>query len=109
RQPLDGYSHTLILFFICMEMMKRLLLIVFMLSCCGLSVSAQDLFYRKNLANIKVDNLSQDQVLRFQQQIKTSNMSEYEIANYLRSKGLSREEIDKLKKRMGGLGNSQAS
>lgn len=89
-----------------MEIGNHKWLLIVVLTVLSLSVQAQDLFYRKNLANIKVDNLSQDQVLRFQQQVQTSSMSEQEIANYLRAKGLSREEIEKLKKRMGGLSGS---
>ncbi len=89
-----------------MEISKRIWLLVVFIAAMGSPAAAQDLFYRKNLANIKVDNLSQDQVLRFQQQVQTSSMSEQEIANYLRAKGLSREEIEKLKKRMGGLSGS---
>jgi protein involved in polysaccharide export with SLBB domain len=88
-----------------MEMTKRLLLLTLITLGMAYSASAQDLFYRKNLANIRVDNLSQDQVLKFQQQIQSSNMSEQEVASYLYSKGLSREEVAKLKKRMGGLTN----
>lgn len=83
--------------------MKKLLLLSFLVLSSSMLVKGQDFFYRKNLANIRVDNLSQDQVIRFQRQIQQSNMSEQEVANYLVSKGLSRDEIAKLKKRMGSL------
>lgn len=83
--------------------MKRLVLVCLLIAGVSLEASSQDLFYRKNLANIKVDNLSQEQVIKFQQQIQGANMSEQEVANYLYGKGLSREEVAKLKKRMGGL------
>ena len=86
-----------------MEITKRLALACLILLLTGLNAWSQDLFYRKNLANVKVDNLSQEQVLRFQQQIQGAKMSEQEVANYLYSKGLSREEVAKLKKRAGGL------
>jgi protein involved in polysaccharide export with SLBB domain len=86
-----------------MEVMKKLLLITFLVLGGSSLGQAQDFFYRKNLANIRVDNLSQDQVIRFQRQVQQSNMSEQEVANYLVSKGLSRDEINKLKKRMGSL------
>lgn len=89
--------------------MKRVVLLVCLVLGAVLPLEAQDLFYRKNLANIRVDNLSQDQVIKFQQQIQTSNMSGQEMEAYLRSKGLSREEIAKLKGRMGGLGNTDAA
>jgi protein involved in polysaccharide export with SLBB domain len=86
-----------------MEVMKKLLLITFLVLGGSSLGQAQDFFYRKNLANIRVDNLSHDQVIRFQRQVQQSNMSEQEVANYLVSKGLSRDEINKLKKRMGSL------
>ncbi len=86
-----------------MEITKRLALACCIVLLTGLNAWSQDLFYRKNLANVKVDNLSQEQVLKFQQQIQGAKMSEQEVANYLYSKGLSREEVAKLKKRAGGL------
>jgi protein involved in polysaccharide export with SLBB domain len=92
-----------------MEVMKKVVLLAFLVLGTGAQLLAQDLFYRKNLANVRVDNLSQDQVIRFQQQIQGSNMSGQEMETYLRSKGLSREEIAKLKKRMGTLGNTDAA
>lgn len=87
--------------------MKRLVLLCLFVAGVGLEARSQDLFYRKNLANIKVDNLSQEQVIRFQQQIQGSSMSEQDVANYLYGKGLSREEVAKLKKRMGGLSGKE--
>lgn len=86
-----------------MEIVKKLLLVSLFLFMGIDAVEAQDFFYRKNLANIRVDNLSQDQVIKFQRQVQQSNMSEQEVANYLVGKGLSRDEITKLKKRMGSL------
>jgi cellobiose-specific phosphotransferase system component IIB len=50
--------------------MKKLLLLSFLVLSSSMLVKGQDFFYRKNLANIRVDNLSQDQVLRFQRQIQ---------------------------------------
>lgn len=89
--------------------MKKVVLLTFLVLGIGSSLMAQDLFYRKNLANVRVDNLSQEQVIKFQRQIQGSNMSGQEMESYLRSKGLSREEIAKLKKRMGTLGNTDAA
>ena len=86
-----------------MEIVKKLLLLILFLFVGIGAVEAQDFFYRKNLANIRVDNLTQDQVIRFQRQVQQSNMSEQEVANYLIGKGLSRDEVAKLKKRMGSL------
>jgi protein involved in polysaccharide export with SLBB domain len=93
-----------------MEMTKRLLLlIIFSFGLIVPSLQAQDLFYRKNLANVRIDNLSQEQVIKFQRQVESSNMSSQEMEAYLRSKGLSREEITKLKKKMGRIGNTASA
>lgn len=105
---MDGYPYFSTIVFIRMEITKRLLLLI-VLSGMFTAATAQDLFYRKNLANVRIDNLSQDQVLRFQQQVQSSNMSSQEMEAYLRSKGLSREEIAKLKKKMGRIGNTASA
>lgn len=69
---------------------------------------AQDFFYRKSLTNLKIDQLSQDQVISFQRYVQSKGMSETEASNYLLQKGLSRAEVDKLRKRAGGLSNASA-
>lgn len=106
---MDGFTNFSSNFFINMDTIKRLLLVAIIFLTLSGGVSAQDLFYRKNLANVKIDNLSQDQVLKFQQQVQGSNMSGQEMEAYLRSKGLSREEIAKLKKKMGRMGNTTSA
>ncbi|NBV04831.1 MAG: hypothetical protein EBS08_04100, partial [Cytophagia bacterium] len=69
---------------------------------------AQDFFYRKSLTNLRIDQLSQDQVISFQRYVQAKGMSETEASNYLLQKGLSRAEVDKLRKRSGGLSNTSA-
>jgi protein involved in polysaccharide export with SLBB domain len=62
---------------------------------------AQEPFYRMNLANFRVDNLNQEQVSLFQQQMSSSRMNDQEMVRYLMSKGMTFEEINKLRSRMG--------
>ncbi len=69
---------------------------------------AQDFFYRKSLTNLRIDQLSQDQVISFQRYVQSKGMSETDASNYLLQKGLSRAEVDKLRKRSGGLSNTSA-
>lgn len=69
-------------------------------------LQAQDFFYRKSLTNLRIDQLSQDQVISFQRYVQAKGMSETDASNYLLQKGLSRTEIDKLRKRAGGLSNT---
>jgi protein involved in polysaccharide export with SLBB domain len=88
-----------------MEILKRWILLVVLLLLAGGATQAQELFYKKNLANIKVDQLTDEQVLRFRQQIETSNMSEKDLIRYFSGKGLSPQEINKLKARLGGFNN----
>ena len=67
---------------------------------------AQDFFYRKSLTNLRIDQLTQDQVISFQRYVQAKGMSETDASNYLLQKGLSRAEVDKLRKRAGGLSNA---
>jgi protein involved in polysaccharide export with SLBB domain len=84
-----------------MEIIRRnIILFVFLICAVGTSF-AQDPFYRKNLANFRVDNLNQNQLSLFQQQISSSKMNDQEMVSYLASKGMSFEEINKLRARMG--------
>jgi protein involved in polysaccharide export with SLBB domain len=66
----------------------------------GISASAQEPFYRKSLTNFKVENLSPDQLSTFQQQLSQSKMTEQEMVKYLLSKGMSIDEISKLRFRI---------
>jgi protein involved in polysaccharide export with SLBB domain len=85
-----------------MEILKRWALFTAFLMLVGRGASAQEQFYKKNLANIKVEQLSDDQVLRFRQQIESGKMTEKDLIRYFTGKGLSPQEISKLKARMGG-------
>ncbi|MDD4374299.1 MAG: SLBB domain-containing protein [Bacteroidales bacterium] len=64
------------------------------------STEAQELFYRKNLANIDVQQLSQQDINRFSSRVSQANMSEAEVMSYLMQKGLSRSEIASLLQKM---------
>ncbi len=79
--------------------MKAKYIIIFLLLV-GFSTQAQELFHRKNLANIDVNKLSSQDLNRFQRQIASTNMTELEIMSYLMEKGLSRTEIASLMRRM---------
>ncbi len=89
-----------------MESLKRWALLTAFLVLVGGGVSAQEQFYKKNLANIKVDQLSDEQVLKFRQQIESGKMSEKDLIRYFSGKGLSPQEINKLKARMGAVGGN---
>ena len=84
-----------------MEIVRRILLLLVLLVSLVMPTLAQEPFYRKNLANFRVDNLNQDQVSLFQQQMSSSRMNDQEMVRYLMSKGMTYEEINKLRSRMG--------
>lgn len=84
-----------------MEIVRRILVSLVLVISIVAPTLAQEPFYRKNLANFKVDNLNQDQVSLFQQQISSSRMNDQEMVRYLMSKGMTFEEINKLRAKMG--------
>ena len=84
-----------------MEIVRRILISIVLVISIVAPSFAQEPFYRKNLANFKVDNLNPDQVNLFQQQISSSRMNDQEMVRYLMSKGMTFEEINKLRARMG--------
>ncbi len=79
---------------------KRIKYLIIWLLFVGMSVQGQELFYRKNLANIDIEKLTKQDLSRFQRQAAAVNMSESEVISYLMDKGLSRNEISSLLKRM---------
>lgn len=76
------------------------LIAILMLSFFAINAIAQEPFYRKNLTNFKSDALNQNQILQLQQQVSTSKMTELELTTYLLGKGMTLDEINKLKLRM---------
>lgn len=82
-----------------MEIARAKYLIIWLLFA-GLAVQGQELFYRKNLANIDVSKLSQQEINRFQTRIASSNMTEGDVISYLMEKGLSRSDVSSLLKRI---------
>ena len=92
-----------------MEIVRRILLLLVLLVSFVMPTLAQEPFYRKNLANFRVDNLNQEQVSLFQQQMSSSRMNDQEMVRYLMSKGMTFEEINKLRSRMGRGATSSKS
>ena len=76
------------------------LIAILMLSFFAINAIAQEPFYRKNLTNFKSDALNQNQILQLQQQVSTSKMTELELTTYLLGKGMTLDEINKLRLRM---------
>lgn len=83
-----------------MELIRRIYLTFCIMTLMVISATAQEPFYRKSLTNFKVENLSPDQLSSFQQQLSQSKMTEQEMVKYLLSKGMSLDEISKLRLRI---------
>jgi protein involved in polysaccharide export with SLBB domain len=82
-----------------MEMIRSKWLLIFFLFA-GFAMQGQELFYRKNLADIDIEKLSPSELSRFQKQMASTNMSERELSRYLMEKGLSRSDISKLMRQL---------
>lgn len=83
-----------------MEITKKVFFLFLFLIMLVSGLQAQELFYRKNLANIDVEKLTSQDISRFRQRASDANMTEGEVMSYLLDKGLSRTEVARLLQRM---------
>lgn len=83
-----------------MEIIRKVFLLLCLLVISTTAMQAQELFYRKNLANIDVEKLTQQDIYRFQRRVAAANMSEADVITYLMDKGLSRNEVASLLQKM---------
>ncbi|MFZ9154914.1 MAG: SLBB domain-containing protein [Schleiferiaceae bacterium] len=61
---------------------------------------AQNVFARKSLTSVSVDQLGEDEILLFKQNFENKNMTPNEALNQLKAKGMKEEELRKLKNRL---------
>lgn len=82
--------------------MKKLF---FILLCIGFlsPVWSQDFFFSKNLADIKVEQLTELQIQQYKRQIQNANLTEMQATELAKKRGMSEDEIQKLKDRMSVL------
>lgn len=71
--------------------------LIFGLSYAG---NAQNVFARKSLTSISVDQLGDDEIFLFKQSFENKNMSPSEAFNQLKAKGMKEDELRKLKSRL---------
>ena len=74
-----------------------ILALIFGLSYAG---NAQNVFARKSLASISVDQLGDDEIYLFKQSFENKNVSPSEALNQLKAKGMKEDELRKLKSRL---------
>ena len=80
----------------------RLLFSVFFITC-GISSYSQDILKGKDLSKVKVDQLSDAEILKYQQQLKGSGISEAEAEQIAVAKGFPVAEMAKLHQRLAAL------
>ena len=64
----------------------------------------QNVFARKNLTSVSVDKLGEDEILLFKQSFESKNLSSSDALKNLEKKGMSEQELRKLKMRLSQLG-----
>ena len=78
----------------------RFILILFIGLAAIASTTAQDAPSIQNLQNINVDDLSDDQIKRFIQQVESSGYTEQQLELLARARGMSETQIQKLRSRI---------
>ena len=91
----------------------RFFLILFFALAAIESTNAQDAPSIQNLQNINVDDLSDDQIKSFIQQVESSGYTEQQLELLARARGMSETQIQKLRNRItqiqtGTTGTSQS-
>ena len=85
--------------------MKKIAILVVLLVLGAVSpAGAQEFFFKKNLANIRVDKISESEILKFKSQFENSNLSEQQAMELLLSRGMSKAEVDKMRKKLTSTG-----
>ena len=85
-----------------MKFIKSIITIVILLTF-SFSIYAQDPLACRDLTNIKVDALSENQISAIQQRLKQSGLTIDQLQSQAIAKGMSTEEFSKLKDRVNGI------
>jgi protein involved in polysaccharide export with SLBB domain len=73
---------------------------IFLFVCATASVQAQDLLRSYDLSNVKVDKLTDAQIIKLKQQLDASGLTEQQAEQIAISKGMSVTEVQKLRVRL---------
>ncbi len=85
---------------------KNIVLLLFVfLSAIAIKTNAQNI-NQKNFSNVRVDDLTDNQIRQFMQQVQASGLSEAELEQVAAAKGMSSVEITKLRERVEKLGKT---
>lgn len=86
-----------------MKIFLRFLGLVVLMGFFVLNACAQDLLHVRDLSKIKVDQLTDAQVIKYQQQLRAAGMTMDQAEQMAASKGMLPDEINKLKQRIAML------
>lgn len=78
----------------------RITLVFALLSLTAIRGNAQNVFARKSLTSVNVDQLGEDEILLFKQGFESKNITPTEALNQLKARGMKEEELRKLKNRL---------
>ncbi|SEO50472.1 protein involved in polysaccharide export, contains SLBB domain of the beta-grasp fold [Flavobacterium sp. CF108] len=90
-----------------MKKIRYVLTLIFIIV--SFSINAQNIFKSKDLSTINVDNLSQDDIVKIDAQLKSNNMTVDQAEPMAISKGMSQNEFNKLRVRLNNLSNGPAN
>ena len=85
-----------------MRIIKNLITLVILMTI-SFSINAQDPLGGRDLSNLKVDAMSDNQITAIQQKLKQSGLTIDQLQSQAISKGMSNEEFSKLKDRVNGI------
>ena len=85
-------------------MKNKFILIIIILLMLPLVAEAQNVFARKNLTSVSIDQLGEDEIILFKQSFEAKNMTPSEAFKDLEKKGMSEAEIRKLRLRLAEAG-----
>jgi len=87
-----------------MEMKTKHIVLIGFLLLLPQIVSAQNVFARKNLTSVSIDQLGEDEIILFKQSFESKNMTSSQAFKDLEQRGMSESEIRKLRLRLAETG-----
>ncbi|MFT4153296.1 SLBB domain-containing protein [Parafilimonas sp.] len=90
----------------CKKTIPRLLSFIVFFLCIAVAGRAQDLLRNTDLSSIKVDNISDADILKFKKQLDASGLTQQQAEQLAISKGMSVSEVQKLRQRLQQLSSA---
>ena len=90
------------------KFLLRALLLVGFLCFSTRSLHAQDILKSKDLSTFKVDNLTDDDITKFKQQLQQSGLTETQAEQLALQRGLPSSELSKLRAKLASSSNNNA-